>query len=435
MRDKLQLAIFLIALLFIGYMYGAFSATLRLFPYDHVREATVGLGAAIRVVALEFTDRRSPSYWRPVGDKGQGVLIADEARMEPGATLYGSSEVFGADLIAADGTVLHSWRPSFEDIWDGSAPYRAPGGIDRAICRKPLLLDDGSLICVIHLKDTHTPYGGGMIKLDRNGKVVWRYFKNSHHDAKFMPGGAVITLNHTLEDAKHPAFPDIEPPYLTDQIAIVDKDGQEVMELSLMDAIAGSGFEWTLYPQPDDGLGDVMHANSIHVADTQAAAVLDHVNEGDFLVSFRTTDTLVLVDHQTKKVKWAVRGGFKAQHDAEFLDNGDILLFDNRGPALYGGKSRVLELSARGLGIVWDWHGAGDVVLDSDVKASQQRLANGNTLITEAMGGRMFEVTAGGEIVWHFVNPVQEDGFIAAIQQALRIGPDHPFVAERLAAQ
>ena len=34
-----------------------------------------------------------------------------------------------------------------------------------------------------------------------------------------------------------------------------------------------------------------------------------------------------------------------------------------------------------------------------------QRLQNGNTLITEAVFGRMFEVTQGGEVCWEYTNP------------------------------
>lgn len=41
------------------------------------------------------------------------------------------------------------------------------------------------------------------------------------------------------------------------------------------------------------------------------------------------------------------------------------------------------------------------------IRASQERLANGNTLITESSGGRILEVTPAGEIVWQFVNPVR----------------------------
>jgi hypothetical protein len=34
-------------------------------------------------------------------------------------------------------------------------------------------------------------------------------------------------------------------------------------------------------------------------------------------------------------------------------------------------------------------------------------LPNGNVLITESDGGRLFEVTRAGEIVWNFVNPTR----------------------------
>ena len=45
----------------------------------------------------------------------------------------------------------------------------------------------------------------------------------------------------------------------------------------------------------------------------------------------------------------------------------------------------------------------------SNVRGDQQRLANGNTLITESEGGRIFEVSPDGEIVWEFINPVRND--------------------------
>ena len=35
-----------------------------------------------------------------------------------------------------------------------------------------------------------------------------------------------------------------------------------------------------------------------------------------------------------------------------------------------------------------------------------QRPANGNTFITEAASGRLFQVTAEGETLWKWVNPV-----------------------------
>lgn len=41
----------------------------------------------------------------------------------------------------------------------------------------------------------------------------------------------------------------------------------------------------------------------------------------------------------------------------------------------------------------------------STFMSSARRLPNGNTLICEAMHGRIFQVTPEGEIVWEYVNP------------------------------
>jgi hypothetical protein len=37
--------------------------------------------------------------------------------------------------------------------------------------------------------------------------------------------------------------------------------------------------------------------------------------------------------------------------------------------------------------------------------AVAQRLANGNTLLTDSSFGRFFEVTKEGEIVWEYISP------------------------------
>jgi len=38
--------------------------------------------------------------------------------------------------------------------------------------------------------------------------------------------------------------------------------------------------------------------------------------------------------------------------------------------------------------------------------SSAQRLPNGNTLVTEGAGGRLFEVTTEGAVVWEYMNPL-----------------------------
>jgi hypothetical protein len=60
------------------------------------------------------------------------------------------------------------------------------------------------------------------------------------------------------------------------------------------------------------------------------------------------------------------------------------------------------------------------------VRSAQERLPNGNTLVTESDGGRLFELTPGGEIVWEYINPERggADGeLIPIVSWGQRIDP------------
>jgi len=57
-------------------------------------------------------------------------------------------------------------------------------------------------------------------------------------------------------------------------------------------------------------------------------------------------------------------------------------------------------------------------------KRQNQRLPNGNTLITESTQGRIFEVTPENEIVWEYYNPHrtgEENELIATVMGARRL--------------
>ena len=54
------------------------------------------------------------------------------------------------------------------------------------------------------------------------------------------------------------------------------------------------------------------------------------LNNGDVLISFRQINSLVIIDGETKKLKWIKRDDmWGGQHDAQMLENGNILLFAN----------------------------------------------------------------------------------------------------------
>jgi hypothetical protein len=62
----------------------------------------------------------------------------------------------------------------------------------------------------------------------------------------------------------------------------------------------------------------------------------------------------------------------------------------------------VLEIDPTTMALVWSYT-AGAQFFSTNI-SGMQRLPNGNTLITEGAGGRVFEVTNDRQIVWEFMN-------------------------------
>jgi hypothetical protein len=144
-------------------------------------------------------------------------------------------------------------------------------------------------------------------------------------------------------------------------------------------------------------------------------------------------------------------GQIIGQHHAHMIPRGlpgagNILVFDNGGlagfgalmpglppywPNAYRDYSRVIEFDPQTLEIVWEYvlrdPGPLERKFFSWFISSAQRLVNGNTLITEGAGGRVFEVTREGEIVWEYISPFVAppgSGFGNAIYRAYRVPPE-----------
>jgi hypothetical protein len=96
-------------------------------------------------------------------------------------------------------------------------------------------------------------------------------------------------------------------------------------------------------------------------------------------------------------VVWAARGPWRGQHDPHFLDNGRLLIFDNRGSIW---ESRVLEYDPRSQACPWSYASEGSPSFISAIQGRSQRLPNGNTLIVNSRDGVLLEVTHEKELVW-----------------------------------
>ena len=87
--------------------------------------------------------------------------------------------------------------------------------------------------------------------------------------------------------------------------------------------------------------------------------------------------------------------------------------------------------------VVWSYQSKANQGFFSHIGSGSQRLANGNTLICSGTSGHLFEVTAAGELVWEYINPISRElGTVKimpdvlpmtnALFRAARYAPDHP---------
>ncbi len=349
------------------------------------------------------------SWWQPVSKSASsGVVQHDSARSQKGYTLYTSGHGQAARLIDMQGREVHRWALDFLHAWP------EPSHISDLVPKGNIhwetvhVLPNGDLLA-IYIGHGSTPYGYGLVRLDKDSRLLWRYDGHAHHDIDVGPDGTIYTLGQRVRETPLLARTSITPPFLDDSVVLLSPDGKVLKEVSIADAFARSPYADLLNLALPNHRGDLLHANQAEYIGAADAAHLPGVEAGHVLLSLREISTIAALDPERGIISWALRGPWLFQHDPDILANGNILIFDNRGNFGPGGPSRILEVDPRTSDIVWRYTGNGKAPLYSRVRSDAQRLANGNTLITESEQGRIIEVTPDGGVVWAFLNPARRD--------------------------
>jgi arylsulfotransferase ASST len=134
---------------------------------------------------------------------------------------------------------------------------------------------------------------------------------------------------------------------------------------------------------------------------------IEFTPDGHWLLSFRLSSTVCIVDGITGDVRW--RWGadkLSHQHHATYLEQDKILIFDNgchrrEAPSF----SQIVEVDRATKKVEWSYQAEVILGFYSFMISGCERLPNLNTLITEGASGRLFEVTPEGETVWEYVSP------------------------------
>lgn len=287
-------------------------------------------------------------------------------------------------LIDLEGDIVHEWRFPF---WPQYSGY---------------LLPTGNLFFAGRPSHEPLPEHGlaadaKLVESDWNGRIVWQCEAPvQHHDARRTSTGGAIYLSvmqlpaETVAQVKG-GIPGTDAKGMWgDTIVEVDESGRRTWEWNAYEHL---DFDKHILPS-DIQRSEWTHANSVvPLADNRV------------MVSFRHTSTIAIIDKLSSEILWSVGDELlSGQHDPNVLPNGNILVFDNGFyRTSYG--SRVIEIDTETKSVVWEYHDRPMMNFYSAGFSSARRLPNGNTLITEGLFGRMFQVTHEGEVVWEYVNP------------------------------
>lgn len=105
---------------------------------------------------------------------------------------------------------------------------------------KARVLPNGDLLAIYEAAGD-TPYGYGMVKLDRHS-MVWRYLEHTHHDFDLAPDGRIVVLTQDFTPQELPGFGSPARPCLDDYVVVLSAQGQELQKVSLTKALARSPF-------------------------------------------------------------------------------------------------------------------------------------------------------------------------------------------------
>ncbi|WP_137389040.1 arylsulfotransferase family protein [Rhodoligotrophos defluvii] len=404
--DLLFRAAFVASIALLLFLAGSIATVSEIFPGPQIARAVHG-GKAL-YDKYKAQDVYASDLWPAARRAEKGVTVNDAGKAQDGVVLYTSGSGPAAYLIDMDGQVLHTWQRPFSTVWPAGHPtIKKPQPDSHIYFRHAYAFPNGDLLA-LYEGVGDTPYGYGLVKLDKNSEVIWRYPGRSHHQFDVGPDGKIYVLTHEVIDDEVDRFPHLKRPRLEDFLVVLSPDGQELQKVRLLTSLAKSRYRQMLYTVSGLALDDPLHANSVTYIDRENGRNFPFGKEGQILLSFRETHAIVVLDLEQEDIVWATRGPWIGQHDPDILPNGNILLFDNfaeyEGP---GGTSRVIEFDPRTMAIVWQYTGSPQAPLESRIRSDQQRLANGNTLITESDGGRIVEVTRDGSIAWEFMNPIR----------------------------
>jgi hypothetical protein len=422
--QKVEFALFVVGISAFAYLYGVASTKWQWFPTTIVEDGWRAAKALKEVWdsetgnlppgALGWEDA-APIYQRPSDvAQTQASIPPDDLLLITGGPfkLMEFCPELGclAWLMDRRGTVYHTWPIDPAVRWGETLSGSL--GPENIVPIGTHVYDNGDLVVTFQGRNTF-PFGVGLARFNKDGKLLWKNELNAHHWLDIDDHGFIYVAAHRLLDSPlelgqtdHRLACE-EGQIYEDLVVVLDPDGKVVEEFSLLDVFLQSGYAGLL--ERTRGKCDPLHLNDVRVLNAADAGDYPSLAAGDILVSTNAVNALAIVDPGSRRIKWLTSGTMIAQHNPRFAGDNRILVFDNRGGARVDGKrgSRLVEIDV-------STHRAQTIIPKPDSPSSLDFYtsvsghfdldrARGRALTSLSLQGRVIELDLKtGQVLWEY---------------------------------
>ena len=424
--DRLAFHLFVASIVFLVFGYGVAVGLFRIFPYKVIVNAARGYTEFCTRNQIGKVGKALPWYYTPV-EHPHPPAIRNTDQAYQGLNLVShiaTGRVVSVKIMDMEGHTVHQWDVDWFKIWPDAkhVPYRylpkSPPGTHAHGC---MVLENGDLMFNYeHL---------GLVRLDRDGNVVWRLPYQTHHSIERDDNGNFWVCGQKEHKTHCDRLPNQMPPFVEDTILEVSPEGKIVREWSVADLLRKNNLTGLLYlgslaQWSTQVFGDVLHLNDVEPFPARLEE--GFFKKGDLAISMRNINTIFVFNRDTEKIKFLSAGKFIRQHDPDFIDGNTFSVFDNNlaAPARHNPQSRIAIVSGPDNTATTYYEGTPEHPFYTYMMGKHQWLPNGNLLITESCKGRAFEINPQGEIVWEYVNYV-DDGVAGLVDEVQRLPPEY----------
>ncbi|MEX0727697.1 MAG: arylsulfotransferase family protein [Planctomycetaceae bacterium] len=412
---------FMMSIACFAFGYGMIVVKFKIYPFKLLVMAESGYYQIIGAF-----DENLPWYYIPVENQrvqpvrttphaAAGINVITKVDAENGQSVR---------VLDIDGRQIHEWKVDWFNIWpdaghlpDRLVPQSAPG----SLIHGNVILPNGDLVFSFEQL--------GLVRLNRAGDVVWRLPYQTHHSVHLHDDGNLWVCGQFEQTQPDPQFPHRIPPFDEVTLLEVSPDGEILSEWSVAELLKKNGRAGLLYlgsleNRSTSVQGDLLHLNNVEPFSLTMEE--GFFTRGDVLVSLRNINTVFVFNRHTEQIKYISTGMFVRQHDPDFIDGDSFSVFDNNNvaPEEKNPQSKIVIVRVPENTTEVFFEGTPEKPFYTDIMGKHQWLPNGHLLITEATKGRAFEIDRDGEIVWEYVNQLDEKT-IGIISDVTRLPVDY----------